>query len=452
MRGQRGKPRSTGVGSGASPALRAWAAGQARLYNRAVNSQDDVLILGGGAIGLATALALLESGRGVRILEAATVGGATSHGNCGTITPSHAPPLAAPGVPARALKWMFTPDAPLYLKPRFDPALWQWLLRFTARCNPRDWMASAHARAALLDDSLPRLKEWIARHGLQCEFAETGLDYVFRDHRNFEHYVRECAPLNAIGIATEVIDGVEYVRQEPSLREGVVGAVRFPGDGHLRPDRYVAELARVVRGLGGVIEEGCRVEALEPGADGVRVRIAGGGERRGRDAVVAMAAWTPALIRPLGLRLPVQPGKGYSITYARPALAPQRPIVLKDRSVCVTTWGSGFRLGSTMEFSGQDSTLNEVRLAALERAAREYLREPPDPGSVQEKWYGWRPMTWDDLPALGRSPKHPHVWLAAGHGMLGISMSTASAQLVADLMTGRAPAIDPAPYRVERFQ
>ena len=165
-----------------------------------------------------------------------------------------------------------------------------------------------------------------------------------------------------------------------------------------------------------------------------------------------MAAWTPGLIRPLGLRLPIQPGKGYSITYARPALAPQRPIVLKDRSVCVTAWGSGFRLGSTMEFSGRDSTLNEVRLSALERAAREYLRDPPDPATIQEKWYGWRPMTWDDLPALGRSPRHPHVWLAAGHGMLGISMSTASGQLMADLMTGRAPAIDPAPYRVERFQ
>jgi D-amino-acid dehydrogenase len=416
------------------------------------SSHDDVLILGGGAIGLATALSLLEAGRGVRILEAATAGGATSHGNCGTITPSHAPPLAAPGVPLRALRWMFTPDAPLYLKPRVDPALWQWLARFTARCNSRDWMASAGARAALLNDSRARLVEWIGRYGLDCEFGESGLDYVFRDRRNFEHYAAECVPLNAMGIATEVIDGADYLRQEPSLKDGIVGAVRFPDDAHLRPDRYVAELARAVRERGGVIEEGCRVESIEPGEDGVRVRIADGSERRGVDAVVAMAAWTPELIRPLGLRLPIQPGKGYSITYSKLALAPRRPIVLKDRSVCITAWGSGFRLGSTMEFSGPDTTLNEVRLAALERAAREYLRQPPDASMIQEKWYGWRPMTWDDLPALGRSPKHRHLWLAAGHGMLGISMSSASGQLMADLMTGRAPAIDPAPYRVERFQ
>jgi D-amino-acid dehydrogenase len=416
------------------------------------SSHADVLILGGGAIGLAPALSLLEAGRGVRILEAATVGGATSHGNCGTITPSHAPPLAAPGVPLRALRWMFTPDAPLYLKPRIDPALWQWLARFTARCNSGDWMASARARAALLNDSRTRLVDWVGRYGLDCEFGETGLDYVFRDRRNFEHYAAECAPLNAMGIATEVIDGADYLCQEPSLKDGIVGAVRFPDDAHLRPDRYVAELARAVRERGGVIEEGCRVESIEPGDDGVRVRIADGSERRGRDAVVAMAAWAPELIRPLGLRLPIQPGKGYSITYSKLALAPRRPIVLKDRSVCVTAWDSGFRLGSTMEFSGHDTTLNEVRLAALERAAREYLHQPPDASMIQEKWYGWRPMTWDDLPALGRSPKHRHVWLAAGHGMLGISMSSASGQLMADLMTGRAPAIDPAPYRVERFQ
>ena len=416
---------------------------------------DEVLVLGGGAIGLATALALLEGGRGVRVIEAGTVGGATSHGNCGTITPSHAPPLAAPGVPLRALKWMFTPDAPLYLKPRWDPALWRWLVHFAARCNRRDWLASTRARAALLDDSMQRLQDWIGRHRLDCEFSQQGLDYVFADPRNFERYQAECGALNELGIGTEVIDGGAYLRQEPALREGVVGAIRFAHDAHLRPDRYVAELARVVRARGGVIEEACQVRSLQPDEAGVRVQVVDAdgaeGERHGRDAVVALAAWTPPLLAPLGLRLPIQPGKGYSITWTAQAQAPRRPLLLKDRSVCVTAWGSGFRLGSTMEFSGHDATLNPLRLGALERAAHEYLRQPP-PDAALEQWYGWRPMTWDDLPALGRSPRHRHLWLAAGHGMLGISMSAASGQLLADLMSGRAPAIDPAPYRVERFQ
>lgn len=419
-------------------------------YTVGVNPpHHDVLIIGGGAIGLATALALLDAGRGVRILEAGVVGGGASHGNCGTITPSHAPPLAAPGVVAQALRWMFTPDAPLYLKPRVDPALWHWLLRFAARCNPRDWRQSTQARAALLNDARARLADWVSRYGLQCEFEEEGLDYVFRDPRKFQQYVDESVVLKTFGIATQVFGGTDYEREEPAMLPGVAGAIRFPGDARLRPDRYVAELARVVRERGGVIEEQCRVDRLEPMSDGVRLATSQG-EREGGDAVIALGAWTPAFARRLGIRAPIQPGKGYSITYSRPARVPRHPMVLKDRSVCVTVWGSGFRLGSTMEFSGHDDTLNATRLAALERGAREFLREPVG-AEVHERWCGWRPMTWDDLPLLGRAPGQRKVWIAAGHGMLGISMSTATGQLMADLMTGRPPAFDPSPYRPERF-
>ncbi|WP_244966543.1 NAD(P)/FAD-dependent oxidoreductase [Pseudoxanthomonas mexicana] len=410
---------------------------------------DDVLIIGGGAIGLATALALLDAGRSVRILEAGAVGGGASHGNCGTITPSHAPPLAAPGVVAQALRWMFTPDAPLYLKPRVDPALWHWLLRFAVRCNPRDWRQSTQARAALLNDARARLADWVSRYDLQCEFEEEGLDYVFRDPRKFQQYVDESVVLKTFGIATQVFGGTDYEREEPAMLPGVAGAIRFPGDARLRPDRYVAELARVVRERGGVIEEQCRVDRLEPMSDGVRLATSQG-ERKGGDAVIALGAWTPAFAHRLGIRAPIQPGKGYSITYSRPARVPRHPMVLKDRSVCVTVWGSGFRLGSTMEFSGHDDTLNATRLAALERGAREFLREPVG-AEVHERWCGWRPMTWDDLPLLGRAPGQRKVWIAAGHGMLGISMSTATGQLMADLMTGRPPAFDPSPYRPERF-
>lgn len=416
---------------------------------RLMHRNDDVLVLGAGAIGLSTALALLEAGRTVQVLEAGEVGAGASHGNCGTITPSHAPPLAAPGVVRQALRWMLTPDAPLYLKPRVDPALWRWLLRFAARCNPRDWRESTHARAAILDDSRARLVTWVERYALRCEFQEEGLDYVFRDPRNFERYVRECQALREFGIDSEIIAGAEYEAREPAMREGVAGAIRFPDDARLRPDRYVAELARAVRERGGVIETRCRVLGFDEARDGVRVHTARG-TRQCREAVFALGAWTPEFARRLGLSIPIQPGKGYSVTYSRPERVPKRPLVLKDRSVCVTVWDSGFRLGSTMEFSGYDDRLNEVRLAALERGAREFLRDPVGE-VVQERWCGWRPMTWDDLPLLGRVPRHERLWLAAGHGMLGISMSAATGQLMSDLITGRPPAIDPLPYRPERF-
>ncbi|HST45712.1 MAG TPA: FAD-dependent oxidoreductase, partial [Luteimonas sp.] len=387
----------------------------------AARARGEVLIAGAGVIGLCTGLALRAAGRPVRVLEAHTIGSGSSHGNCGTITPSHAAPLAAPGAVAQALRWMATPDAPFYVAPRLDPALWAWMLHFASRCNRHDWRTALAARAALLNASRRAMPEWMAQYELDCEFVETGVDYVFRTGAALRHFDAEVDALAAAGVVSERIDGADYLGQEPALRPGVVGAVRFPGDASLRPDVYVAGLARALRAAGGEIEEGCAVGAIEETATGVRVQSTCG-VREGAELVVASGAWSPVLARATGLaKVPVQPGKGYSITYDRPALAPRRPVVLAERSVCVTAWPSGYRLGSTMELAGYDATLNRRRLDALERGAAEYLHDPVGPVK-HEEWYGWRPLTWDDLPLIGQAAGARHVWLATGHGMLGMSM------------------------------
>jgi D-amino-acid dehydrogenase len=414
--------------------------------------RSDILVIGAGVSGLASALCLLERGRGVRVIDAGRVGGGSSHGNCGTLTPSHAGPLHAPGTVARALRWMLTPDAPFYVRPRFDPALWQWMLRFAGRCNPRDWNASARPRAAILNASREAFPRWIADHGIDCEYAEPGADCVFRDPRQMEAYVRQLPALAELGIQSQVIDGADYLAQDPALREGIAGAVHYPGDAQLRPDRYVAGLARAVTAAGGIVETGCEAISADADGDGLCVHTSRGPRWAG-DVVLATGAWSPLLARSLQLRWlrgAMQPGKGYSITYSRPPLVPRRPMTLFERKVCVTVWEDGFRLGSTMEFSGHDRTLNRRRLDALERGAGEYLREPVGPAK-REEWYGWRPLSWDDLPIIGRAPGHEHLWLVTGHGMLGVSMSPATGRLLAELVTGQAPHLDPLPYSPERF-
>lgn len=412
----------------------------------------DVLVVGAGVTGLASAFMLLQAGRQVTVIDSGRIGGGASHGNCGTITPSHAPPLAAPGMIGTAIRWTLTPDAPLYIKPRFDPVLWRWLLGFAARCNERDWLASAHAKHALLADSRVRLTEWVRDFGIECEFVEGGEDYVFRDPRKLDAEQHELPLLRELGVPITLVDGLAYEAMEPALKPGVVGAIRFTGDASLRPDRYVAELARLVREHGGSILEDTTLLSLQADGDGITVTTANG-LLRARDVVIATGAWSSRMGKVIGLpwlRKAIQPGKGYSITYSRPALVPKTALMLRDRSVCVTTWGDGYRLGSTMEFSGFDTSLNERRLGALERGAREFLHEPVGP-EVRERWHGWRPMSRDDIPLIGRAPGHRHLWLAAGHGMMGVGMSTGTGQLMADLIQGREPAVDPTPFDPARF-
>jgi len=419
---------------------------------RTSDGDADVIIIGAGVVGLASALSLLDSGHRVRVLDAGRVGGGSSHGNCGTVTPSHSAPMPAPGAIAKALRWMLTPDAPFYLRPRLDPALWAWLWRFAARCNHRDWLKGMADKGRILLASRAAFPEWIARYGLNCEFGDEGYVCVFRDRSEFDLYCKELPYLNEIGVDSEPMEGTAFEREEPALREGLVGAVRFQIDARLRPDRYVAELARVVRERGGEIMEHCPVDSASEHSTGVDV-IAAGRRYRARQLVVAAGAWSAMLARSLDLpwlRSAIQPGKGYSITYSRPKLVPKQPITLHERSICVTVWDSGFRLGSTMELSGYDSSLNRRRLQALERGAAEYLHEPTGP-IKQEEWYGWRPLTFDDLPIIGRAPGRERTWLATGHGMMGVSMSVATAHLLNELMTGASPHLDPAPYAPDRF-
>ena len=410
----------------------------------------DVLVLGGGVIGLACALALRREGRSVAVLEKGTAGGATSHGNCGTITPSHAMPLAMPGLIGKALKWMWQADAPFYLKPRMDLELMLWLLRFSRRCNWIHFKSVTRAKGELLRRSRELLAELVARERLDCGFAERGTLNVFRDPVQMAQSRWLVDALHEIDMKAEVWDGAACRAREPALNDSIVGGYFDPDDAHLRPDRFVAELARAARDAGVELHEHRAATGFTTNGDRIDGVATDAGEVRAKEIVFALGAWSPVVARMLGLRVPIQPGKGYSITFERPAICPTTPIVLKERSVCVTAWADGYRLGSTMEFSGYDETLNRTRLDALVRAAGEYLRDPVGPVR-QEEWYGWRPMTHDDMPIIGRSRRWKNLVFATGHGMLGVSLSPVTAQLVAELVAGRRPSLDLAPYDPQRF-
>ena len=409
----------------------------------------DVAVVGGGVIGLALALQLLDRGRSVLVLERGAVGSGASHGNCGTITPSHALPLSVPGVIGDVLRWMSARDAPFYVQPRFDLELWTWLLGFARRCNWANARRVAKARASLLTRSREWLAQLIANERIECEFVESGLLTLFASERAFERARYLERELPALGIAIEAWTPAAIAAAEPALQSDLAAGHWYPGDARLRPDRFVAALAERVRARGGEIREQAPVARLLAGGDGV-VAAVSAQPIAAAQLVLCAGAWSPELTRTLGLAIPLQPGKGYSITFDRPRICPSRPLVLREPSVCVSSWDSGYRLGSTMEFAGYDPSLNRIRLDALVRGAERFLVEPEGPRRIEE-WAGWRPMSVDELPIIGRSERYPNLYYATGHGMLGVSMAVATGRLLADEICGRAPEMDLAAFSPRRF-
>jgi D-amino-acid dehydrogenase len=234
------------------------------------------------------------------------------------------------------------------------------------------------------------------------------------------------------------------------LKPGLAGGWLYETDGHLRPDKLMRSWRQVLEARGVTVREGCDVTRFIRADGRARGLVTSHGELSADAFVVATGALTPFLNKELGCGIPIQPGKGYSITMPRPATCPSIPLVLEEHRVAVTPMKSGYRLGSTMEFAGYDTTLNRRRLDLLREGARHYLQAPYcEP--VEEEWYGWRPMTYDGKPIIDRSPVLHNVYIAAGHNMLGLSMAPATGKLIAEMLSDCPPHIDPAPYAVTRF-
>lgn len=406
--------------------------------------QQDIVIVGAGVIGLACAYYLRKAGREVCVVDQGEVGKGASHANCGLVTPSHALPLTQPGVIAKAMKWMLRPDSPFYIKPELDFAKLIFLLQFARRCNERDMVPAMLGRQALLDSSRSLFDELFAAHQMDCEWRAEGVLFVFKQSAGMHGYEKTNDRLTKLGLGATPITGKALIEREPALLDEVYGAWLYEMDAHMRPDRFMAELRRVVESMGVEVREHFPVDAI----DGVKVR-GPKGELKWEKLILATGAWSSKLGNMLRCKIPVQPGKGYSITMNQPARPVKIPCLFQEVKMVATPFASGYRLGGTMEFAGFDATLNETRLSAIRRSAAQYLHTP-EGDTVTERWYGWRPMTWDGLPIIDNAPGYRDVFIAAGHNMLGLSMAPSTGKLLAELVTGAEPHIDPAPYRYAR--
>ena len=415
------------------------------------DARSTVTIVGGGVIGIACAHYLAEAGLEVTIVERGKIASACSKSNCGYICPSHALPLTEPGAFKTAIKSLFNPSAPFRVKPTWNPALFKWMFQFAKRCTHKQMLAAGKPLQAILEASMAEYHRLIKDHSFDCQWKEDGLLYVMQTKRGMDSFAKTDELVTShFNIPATRIEGADLPEFDPGLKSGLAGAFLYPGDTSVRPDRLNSEwIAHLQKNNVTFVEE-CELKSVRKESGRIAAIDTSKGEFESEHFVFAFGAWAARWESELGCAIPVQPGKGYSVTLDRPENAPTHPILFPEHKVGVSPFDDGLRLGSMMEFAGYDTTIPDFRIKQLRDSAKPYLVANVD-GEAQSKWYGWRPMTWDSLPIIGQAPNLSNGFLATGHNMLGLSLAPATGRLVAELVTGSKTHLDPVPYSPRRF-
>jgi D-amino-acid dehydrogenase len=405
-----------------------------------------IVIIGGGVIGLCSAYYAARRGHRVTVIDRNPAQrDGCSFGNAGMIVPSHFVPLAAPGMVALGLKWMWNPESPFYIKPRLNAELLDWGFKF--------WRAATagHVRRAapLLRDlsfaSRAAYEELAALPGHDFGLVQRGLLMLCQTPHALDEEAKFAAQANSLGVPAEVLDARQTAAHDPGVTMNVAGAVYFPKDCHLSPGRFMAVLQRQAEALGVKFHWTAEVSGFRVERDRHihGVHLADGTEVPADEVVLAGGSWSPVSARDLGLELPMQAGKGYSLTLARPRQLPQLCSILSEARVAVTPMDGALRFGGTMEIAGLNEDINPVRVQGIIKAAARYFPEfrAEDFAGI-EPWRGLRPCSPDGLPYLGRTAKFANLTLATGHAMMGLSLGPVTGRLVAEIVSDERPSFD----------
>ena len=311
-------------------------------------------------------------------------------------------------------------------------------------------MASAYGRAELLKGAIDLYRSLIQEEKLQFDWEIKGALHAFFSPDEWERYRLVDDFTAQFGIKGKMLNRGDTLQMEPALGNDIAGAWFYDQSAHLRPEALFEEMRRLLVQRGVEIIDQVEVTGFRTKSSRVVAAVTNKGVFKARQFIVATGAWTTRLCKALGFRLPIQPGKGYSVTMQRPSDSPSIPCIFEETKVVATPWPKDLRLGGTMEFAGHDAILTRYRLDALFAAAQRYLK-PTAFNGIKEEWCGWRPMTPDGLPIIDRAPSFKNVIIAAGHNMEGMSMGPGTGRLISEIICNEKPHIDPSPYRIARF-
>jgi D-amino-acid dehydrogenase len=413
------------------------------------NLSKTAVIVGGGAIGVASAYYLSQSGWQVTIVDSGEIGGGCSYGNACLITASHSHPVAGPGVIGQALRWMLLRDSPFYVRPRLDPKLVRWGWSFRKYCNQEAAERGFEALAKLSRLSLDLFEDL----GREVDFLyeKKGLLHVYLTDAGFQGATRERDAMEAHGFHAKLMSRVETLDFEPALADRIRGGLFIENEAHGLCLEYVRALARKAESQGArlLTERSVSRILIDDGkAKGVRI------EKPDEDitadlVILAAGSWSPSIAKTAGLSIPLQPAKGYSCTFDIYPGAPKVPLLMPETRVIVTPLGDRLRFGGTLELAGHDLSLNEARYQAVIRGGREVLRESFEMRN-EESWCGLRPVLPDGLPIIDWAQGVDRLLVATGHAMLGFTQSPGTGKVVAELANEETPSVPLDAFRSNR--
>jgi D-amino-acid dehydrogenase len=412
------------------------------------------MVLGAGVVGLCTAHYLERRGFRVTVVDRNSAQrNGCSYGNAGLVVPSHFVPLAAPGMIALGLRCMWNPESPFYLKPRFSPSLVSWGWKF--------WRASTAQRveraAPVLRDlnlaSRAEYEKLVGEFDGAVSLVKNGVLLLCNTEHGWHEEAHVAEQGKKLGLPAEVLDAKQTAKHDPNVRMNVVGSVLYSCDCHLTPGKLMESLQANLIARGVSFVWNTSIDALRrEGRKIVALSAAGSNQLEADEFVVCAGIWSNEMSRQIGLKIPMQAGKGYSLTLPNPPRLPRMPSILVEGRVAVTPMGTSLRFGGTMELAGIETKINPPRVRGIIKSALAYFPDfsEADFQSI-EPWCGLRPCTPDGLPYLGRSSRFNNLTIATGHAMMGVSLGPVTGKLVAELMAGEKPSIDLALLSPERY-
>lgn len=416
-------------------------------------NNKNVTVIGAGVIGLSCAYYLQKEGYEVTVIDRGNITEGTSFGNAGYVSPSHFIPLASPYIVYKAMKWMLDASSPFYIKPRLDKTLLLWGMAFwkSARHKTmRNNIQPLNDILVLSRDLMNPIKDELGDHFRMEEKGCYMLYKTGKTARQEQALAREAAQYN---LEANVYSAAEIQQMEPGVEMDILGGVLYPADCHLHPGDYMQALKKHLTINGVKFQLDTNVRGFETKGSQIRSVLTDQGGFPCGHLVLAAGSWLPQLTALLGIRLLLQAGKGYSMTYENIEGNLCRPAILIERRVAMTPMGPDLRLGGTMEISGINDNILPKRVQAIYDGAKAYYPglkvSPPQQDKI---WHGLRPLSPDGLPYIGRHKKYNNLVLAGGHAMLGLSLSAATGKLVEEMISGKPPSVKSlAAFNPERF-